>query len=258
MLEQQERFADMMFGDTKIDFESLPPEVEFRPLALAQRGFALLATERLAEARTILEEAATLCERSGYFTGAHQARLDLASSLLPDDTLGAYQNLLRALSAQDEIRGKVLESDQRISVGGAYANTYSFIVWLLLAASHAGEEGWPKRPAAEAFDWVEQARSRVLLETLGENLLVAPHSAPDSSIREEQEARAAYHREQIALDAAPAEERQAALGQLRSARERLERAWLQLERTGPGGAEYAHLHRGSPRSFDEIKALFVD
>ena len=84
-----------------------------------------------------------------------------------------------AINAQEQILARGLEPNRRVDVGGIYNHVYSFAVMLLLVHPK-NEKGWPESPFFEAFNLIEKSRSHVLLELLGEHMLLEPpdHAKP--------------------------------------------------------------------------------
>jgi hypothetical protein len=140
----------------------------------------------------------------------------------------AYRNLRRALEIRESIRDDVLDADLRMRFGGAAEDLYVELVHLLDAAAFFPDPDWPEHPEVEMFQLVERARSRSMLELLGD--AVAP-----------------------LLD----EERRLAAPDDRAARGELEDVWRRIAETGPAGAEYVQLRRGDPASFADIHRMLL-
>jgi len=213
--------------------------------ASMKRALALWRRGRYAEATRAGERAAELIEEDQLYPRAYGVRLALGMGLVEVDPVAAYRNLLRALDLQDQLRGRILDEESRIYVGGSVTAVYEQLVALLaLGSLPAGADGWPARPRAAAFQLSERARSRVFLESLGGDVPLPAAIEADELVTSERAAFDAFR------TASPDD-----LDALRSARRELVDCWDRLVEAGGRRAEYARLRRGDPLDYDEVRRL---
>ncbi|WP_043633804.1 hypothetical protein [Nonomuraea candida] len=222
----------------------------------AERGIKLWADGQYGEAARVLEKMAEKLERDHLYVPLIEWRARLGRALTAIDPPAAYRNLARALEWQDRIRGHVHDPEIRVQRADRAGEISD---WLLhLVVRDRGELGyggdWPDRPKAVAFTLAEGARSRRLLEMLGESVPARPGDLYEA----EREAMAAYQAALTSLVTSPGRRTSEAYSRLQASRNRLERHWRELAESGPAGAEYVQLRSGSPLTYDEVRRVVAD
>ncbi|RSN05748.1 hypothetical protein DMB42_27835 [Nonomuraea sp. WAC 01424] len=198
-------------------------------------------------AGTRLEQAADALEADRLPAMAAQVLLQLGIAQRAVDPSRAYRNLRRAMEIREALRGGMLGADLRMLFGGGSEDLYVELVRLLNEAEFFPGGSWPPHPARTAFELVEQARARSMLELLGTAL--DPPAGPSYArlTAAEGELLAEWSRVEESGDTA----------RMRSVRDRLGDVWRRLAEAGPEGAEYAQLRRGEPAGYDDIRRLLA-
>lgn len=166
--------ADQDYYALDLNGAHLPPLILARyytnaaAKGLTEAGMRLWTAGRYAEAAGLIRQAADLLEREDQAVYAYGTLLDLGSALRRIDAAAAYGDLSRALVLQQRLRGTVRDADLRATSGAATERLASLMIGLLAAAGPDPGEGWPEHRAATAFELSETARSRVLLELMGD------------------------------------------------------------------------------------------
>ncbi|MEV1005020.1 hypothetical protein [Nonomuraea sp. NPDC050202] len=219
---------------------------------ITDRGLTFWTAGHRERASDEIERAAALFEETHRPLDARWVRYTLGLALYWTDPPRAYRNLVKSLDLQERIRDQVAGEDLRIEAGGPTEHLSAVIAWLLI---RDGEVETAPLPLSRAFEFVERSRSRVLLELLGQNLLLRAGKDLDELIAAEQEAQAelARHRALLGGSADP----QAALAAALAAREKLNGIWDEIAATGRDGAEYAQFRRGEPVSFDDVRPMLA-
>ncbi|MET8453747.1 hypothetical protein [Streptomyces sp. NPDC005209] len=196
-------------------------------------------------AATMLEKAADALERDRLPAMAIQVLSQLGIAQRAVDPPHAYRNLRRALEIRETLRGSVLSADLRMRFGGGSEDLYIELVQLLHEAEFFPSASWPQWPAREAFELVERARARSMLELLGE-ALGPPAQGPYAALAEtERELLAELFSAEEARDTT----------RIRSVRDELDGIWRQMAAIGTVGAEYAQLRRGEPAAYYDIRRM---
>ncbi|GII69477.1 hypothetical protein Sme01_19530 [Sphaerisporangium melleum] len=260
---------------------------------LAEQGRADEAARLFTEAASRARAAGQIIWEMNALTGLSQLARFVGSMDLARDSL------LEALRSAEDLRGRAVHDELRVSAGGSITGLYDLAVWLFASTptgpeSAASESTGPETAAQEqtgqeqagqeqagqeqagqeqagqeqagdddeggsasaspgvtAWRFAELARSRVLLELLGERL-PAP-ALPEAAT--ERAAYEAYVRLRDRSSPSPTgfspEEAQA----LRTARDEWRLACALLAGASGGAAEYAALRLGRPIEFEELRAL---
>jgi hypothetical protein len=212
-------------------------------------------------ALAVLEEAARRAERQGHATYILNARFEIAViyARLGEPGL-AWENLAAAIEAHQRIRGLTIDPELRTDVGGLWLDVFDWAIHLLVGAAETTVDGrnvrgLPARPAVVALELSERARSRVLLELLGDRFEPGADTglplAEEAGIRAELEA--AHQR---LRDAGPAA-REQALAAVRTVAERLDALYDEWQAGGGRAAEYVALRRGQPAGYAEVRRLLT-
>ncbi|MCK9893600.1 hypothetical protein MXD60_03180 [Frankia sp. AgB32] len=128
---------------------------------------------------------------------------------------------------------------------------------LLLLGSGAGPDWPPPDAVPRALSYIERSRSRTLLSMLGETVRVPAPEGLDALAADEQRALVELRecrRHLVALDGT-AVAALPAVTAARRAENRLRAIEQQIRETGPAGAEYLDVRRGTPIAFTEIQDL---
>ena len=88
-------------------FRRLPEGLAPPARTLTQQGINLFRKGQVAKAAEQLEKAAALAEQQELFTWAFNARYYLALATVSNNPLRAYQNLLMAINAQEQILTRI-------------------------------------------------------------------------------------------------------------------------------------------------------
>ncbi|MCF1594311.1 CHAT domain-containing protein [Streptomyces muensis] len=217
---------------------------------LVDRGMERWRRGRHAEAAEDLRTAAELLERNSQQLIAMDVLMELARVQTDVDPSAAFDTLEVALRLQERFRDEVVDERLRLRINGWFEVLHTRQIALLATASGAG---WPERPAVAAFDLAERARSRLLLEQLGDTADLRADALPTALVRRERDQLAEVRRRRAAMGTPG--ERVRALAAVRAARERLAETWREVAATGAGGAEYAQMRRGDPLRFAEVEPL---
>lgn len=217
---------------------------------LVDRGRERWRRGRHAEATDDLREAADLLERNSQQLIAMDVLMELARVQTDIDPLAAFDTLEAALRLQERFRDEVVDERLRLRINGWFEVLHTRQITLLSTASGPG---WPERPAVAAFDLAERARSRLLLEQLGDTADLRADAVPAALVRRERDQLAEVRRRRAAMGAPG--ERVRALAAVRAARSRLAETWQEVATTGAPGAEYAQMRRGDPLRFAEVEPL---
>lgn len=256
LFHQQDVMAAVLVLGEDVEIPSLPSTMDFPARRLTRRAAAFERAGKVVQARRMLAEAAELAARDGHLTWVVNAHYQLAS--LADDPVESHRHFVRAVDALEEVRGRVLDPDLRIGASSSATSVYEHAALNLVMGGQQDGEDWPAQPNAAAFQFAEQARSRVFLEMLGERVSLDLPAELGPLAAAEVDAVAAYDAELAALDSVAEEDRGDALARVREAHGRVEMAWRALERVDAAGVEYADLRRGSPRPFDEVRGMLAD
>ncbi|MEV5408112.1 hypothetical protein AB0K60_04610 [Thermopolyspora sp. NPDC052614] len=222
---------------------------------MAAKGKADEAAALFAEAALRARAAGQLIWEMNALTGLSQLARTIGSKEL------ARHSLLEAMRSAEDLRGRALSPELRISAGGALSGLYDLAVWLFAAPStpdleSAGDEErggtGPASPPITAWYFAELARSRVFLELLGEQL---PTPAGSATARES-DAYQNYLRLRDQLSSSPDAGPAAALA-LRRAREEWHQACEELAAADGTAAEYANLRLGRPIEYEELRRLLA-
>ncbi|WP_117409684.1 hypothetical protein [Microbispora triticiradicis] len=229
-------------------------DLVLRADGLVQEGRAIEAAALFADAARRARAAGQLIWEMTALTGLSQLARFVGDAGLARDSL------LEAMRSAEDLRGRALSPELRISAGGSISGLYDLAVWLFASSAPAdpgtadGEDGGragPASPAVTAWHFSELARSRVFLELLGERL--APPSA--SGTARERDAYENYLRlrDRSSSRSAGPEEALA----LRKAREEWHRACEELAAVDGASAEYATLRLGRPIDYEELRRLLT-
>ncbi|MFF4191980.1 hypothetical protein [Nonomuraea sp. NPDC001831] len=194
-----------------------------------------------------LERAADALEADRLPALAVQVLLQLGVAQRAVDPPRAYRNLRRALEIRETLRGGLLGADLRMLFGGGSEDLYIELVLLLGEAAFFPGEAWPPHPSRAAFELVERARARSMLELLG-TALDPPDGLPYAPLTAAEG--------ELLAELSQAEE-SGDTARTRSVRDRLGEVWRRLAEAGPEGAEYAQLRRGEPAGYDDIRRLLT-
>lgn len=211
---------------------------------LALRADELVTEGRPAEAAALFAEAALRARAAGQVTWEMNALTGLSQlARAMGDLQVARDSLLAAVRSAEDVRGRALSPDLRISAGGSISGLYDLGVWLFASATPPtpGESG----TLVTAWQFSELGRSRVFLELLAERL---PPPAEGSAAAE----RAAYDT-YVRLRDLPASP--SATQSVRKAREEWQAACAELAAQGGAAGEYAALRLGRPIEYDELRRL---
>ncbi|MGV9816921.1 hypothetical protein [Nocardia xishanensis] len=196
-------------------------------------------------AATMVEEAADILERDRLPALVIHLLLQLGIAQRAVDPPRGYRNLRRALEMREALRDSLLSADLRLRFGGGSEDLYIELVQLLNEAEFFPSEFWPPQPARAAFDLIERARARSMLELLGE-ALDAPAEQPYAALVEVERG--------LLVELSDAEEvRDTA--RIRSVRTELDGIWQRMAAIGPEGAEYAQLRQGEPAAYNDIRRM---
>ncbi|MFI7635350.1 hypothetical protein [Nonomuraea sp. NPDC049400] len=178
--------ADRLFGvdlyTVDLGERRIPPLVVARHNEqagkLAEAGIKLWMAGQAIDGAAKVREAADLLERENQPVHACWALLDLGFALRRLAPAAAYADLARGLEIQQRLRGAVADADLRLASGVTTQRIVTAMISLLAEAGPHPGDGWPERRAATVFALSETARSRVLLELLGEPLLRQGRNEP--------------------------------------------------------------------------------
>lgn len=239
------------------EIAEVPTSMQLPAMTLATRALIAQSRGDDAQARELLLSAARIGTRDGHLTWVHNANLHLA--WMSEDFAECYRYARAAISALEEMRGRVLDAELRMGAGSdATGNAYETAAMALVAQGPSDARGWPRHPITEAFELVERARSRVFLELLGGSAAQAVPAELTGLAEEEEEAAEAFRQAVQAQDGVSDTERPAALEYMRAARTRLDDVWRELNESGADGKRYAQLRRGEPVSIDEVRGQLLD
>ncbi|GAA2979721.1 CHAT domain-containing protein [Actinokineospora diospyrosa] len=217
---------------------------------LITRGERLWRGGDHARAATELRAAATLLADNAQLAPATSVLLELGRAQADRDPVAAHDTFQAALALRSQFADNLVDEPLRIQVNGWFDDPHSRLIALL---ARDQEVRWP---ATAAFDLAERARSRLLLELLGDSTPLAARGVPP-----ELAARERRHLEQVRRSASAARkpgERTRNLALLRAARAELAETWRAMAEHGGRAAEYAALRRGEPAGFAEIAATLHD
>ncbi|MEU7836455.1 hypothetical protein [Nonomuraea sp. NPDC049129] len=212
---------------------------------LALRADDLVTEGRPAEAAALFTEAALRARAAGQVTWEMNALTGLSQlARSVGDMEVARDSLLEAVRSAEDVRGRALSPDLRISAGGSISGLYDLGVWLFASATPQalGDGG----TAVTAWQFSELGRSRVFLELLGERL---PPPAEGSAA--EREAYDTYVRLRDLSDL----ESPGAAQAVRKAHDEWHAACAELAAQGGAAGEYAALRLGRPIEYDELRRL---
>jgi CHAT domain-containing protein/tetratricopeptide (TPR) repeat protein len=224
-------------------------------VALIKQSGRLWAAGQQKEATAVLERAAAALADDGMPGWAVQVLVQLGTALRDTDPGRAYQVLRRALELRESVRGSVLDDEARMRFGGGAEDLYTALVGLLAEAEFFPGPTWPDQPSRAAFELLEAARSRSMIELLGDRLPAPRGPAYTELVRAERTA--ARRLRELQPDGGPGLDVEA-LAEIRKERVELEGIWRRLAEAGPAGAEYAQLRQGRPLSFVELRELLAD
>ncbi|TYB45521.1 hypothetical protein [Actinomadura chibensis] len=220
---------------------------------LTLRALRQWALGRKDKAEELLLQAAELLRASDQLHTAFDVLLELGRAQIRTHPAGAFRNLSAAAEIYETLRDRILDDELRMQSGGPIERLLVMLVGLLLTEAPRGTgPGWPAAPGAAAFDLVERARSRSLLELLGTTVPPAGAVPPDL-LADEARARAEVAARRAPRPAGDGEED--ALRALRDALRSLAAAQERIAAAAVPGEEYISLSRGTPLTFTEVRAL---
>ncbi|GAA5705409.1 hypothetical protein [Streptomyces avermitilis] len=209
------------------------------------------------EARRLAQEVKDIARRTadlGVYRSACVLLMDLR--LLHQQWSGLYREMWDLVKVAESARQQMIDPQRKSEATVIEQQWYANMVALLLEGWHSAD--WPPPDAeAQALELVERSRARALLDVLGETLTIPVASALEPLAREEQEALAELRELRtrlVSLGGAAASDAET-LAAVRRAEERLRAIRNEIEATGPAGAEYIELRRGTPIDYGEIRAL---
>ncbi|MFF3441775.1 CHAT domain-containing protein [Streptosporangium sp. NPDC002721] len=170
------------------------------------------------------------------------------------DPVERHRHLTSAIHVLNRIRGSFLDPNLRIDLLDRADSIYADAARNLVTMDGRLDERWPALPIEAAFELSEAARSRVLLELLGENAASAPPPGLEELVTEEVALAAVYATERRALRLG--DEAQARV--VRDTGRRLDLVRDRLAESGARGAEYVELRQGVPARLAEIRRLLAD
>ncbi|WP_329425656.1 hypothetical protein OG339_35725 [Streptosporangium sp. NBC_01495] len=134
----------------------------------ARAGIQLWMSGHHLEGAALLRQSVDILLGKDLSIHAYLILLNLGYALSRIDAGEAYADLSRAFDIQQRLRGAVQGPDLRLTSGADTERLASVMIGLLAEAGPRPGAPWPERRAVAAFELSEKARSRVLLELLGE------------------------------------------------------------------------------------------
>ncbi|WP_405983254.1 hypothetical protein [Streptomyces sp. NBC_00158] len=168
----------------------------------------------------------------------------------------AHRHLSVIVEAGDRDRRQSLSPDRGSDRRNLSQAGVTLMVMLLLGGT-AGPDWPPPDAAALALAHMERSRSRTLLDALGETVPVPAPAGLEDLAAEEGRALAEFrkHRAGLAVLGGSAVADISAVVAARRAENRLLRVRQQIRDSGPAGAGYLDLKRGTPLGFAAIREL---
>lgn len=189
-----------------------------------------------------LRAAADLLADNAQLTPAVAVLLELGRAQAERDPRAAHDTFQTALAMRSQFADNLVDEPLRVQVNGWFEDPHSRLIALMTQHQDAS---WSD---TAAFDLAERARSRLLLELLGDAAEPAVRGVPNALAKRERDQRARLR----AAAARKPGDRTKHLALLRAARAELAQTWQAMAEHGGQAAEYAALRRGEPAGFAEI------
>lgn len=213
-------------------------------------GEACLELGDLPCARERLEEAVGLAERHGTPETLWQGQFALALLLRAEGQLEQARSKLRAcIETIERLRSQHLPEASKISMLDLKDRPYEELIVDLCGSAGVG---------AEAFRYVESAKSRVLAEQLASRDLGKPAGVPAELLNEERELAGALRAVQD-----PGSRANAARGaydrgaRVEEAERRLREIRDRIRASGPRGEEYVALREAAPLDYEGARGMLA-
>ncbi|MFB4283665.1 CHAT domain-containing protein [Nonomuraea sp. MTCD27] len=167
--------------DIDLGEQHMPPLVLAREYesaqvkALMEAGVKSWMLGGHAEGAGLLRQAADILESEEQPIQAYLLLVDIGLALRRIDARAAYDTLARALDLHQRLRAVTRDSELRLTAGAPAERLVSAMVTLLAEAGARPGEGWPESRGGTVFQLSEIARSRVLLDLLGERAGAPKH-----------------------------------------------------------------------------------
>lgn len=222
-------------------------------------GEAHLELGDLPRARESLEEAVELAERHGTPETLWRGRYALAKILKAEGHSEESRDQLRGcIETIEQLRSQHLPESSKISMLDLKDRPYEELIVDLCGWASRGAEASEAQEVAEAFGYVERAKSRVLAEQLAAQDLGEPAGVPPELVGEERELtgalRALQDPESRANDARGAYDRGA---RVEEAERRLQETRDRIRACGSGGEEYVAMREAAPLDYGGVRDVLA-
>lgn len=165
--------------------------------------------------------------------------------------------LALAIELGEGMRSNVMQEEYRIQFQGNRLDAYQSMIKMhaRIALQAPGEEA--KRHVARAWEYVERAKSRAFLDSLGTSFLRPPDEIPlawqneETRLLESHDSLSAVHLGESA------EKRRSSWDEYERVRSLLVQLWKQMAEIGPEAADYVSLRRGQPIQFQTLLQLLA-
>lgn len=217
--------------------------------ALQMLGRIMVEQGAYQEALRLYEQAAEVAQQHGLSDVESQLHNQTARALAAlGQTEAAFAHLKQALTAQAQIRAGLTAESHRLSYletrGGAYRN----MVWLCLELVAEGKRCNGRSCLATALEYVEQSRSRTLVDALARQPLPVSETVPSDLLSREKTAMQAI--QAAAVQLASGQDALATYQEIKQQNHLLSQVWAQIAAYAP---EYVALRQGEAIDYQTLQ-----